>query len=203
MILFWDTETTGLPAWNRPNNDPAQPWIMQLAMLLTEDDGTERASISVIVQPGLGAILDPVAIETHGITAEVAARCGISSLAAVSLWDRFAGMARTLVAHNDSFDVRLMEIAWLRAYGPDKPSLADRHGLRDRFCTMRAATPVVNLPPTEKMLAAGFTKPKPPRLAECVRHFFNEDLVGAHDAMADVRACARVFFHLAGLERAA
>jgi len=46
------------------------------------------------------------------------------------------------------------------------------------------------------MLAAGFTKPKPPKLEECIRHFFNEELDGAHDAMVDVRACRRVYFHL-------
>jgi DNA polymerase-3 subunit epsilon len=67
---------------------------------------------------------------------------------------------------------------------------------------MEAATPVLNLPPTERMIAAGFDKPKPPKLEECIRHFFNEDLEGAHDAMADVIACRRVYFHLAALKSA-
>ena len=35
-----------------------------------------------------------------------------------------------------------------------------------------------------------------PKLEECVRHFFGETLVGAHDALTDVRATARVFYHL-------
>lgn len=58
----------------------------------------------------------------------------------------------------------------------------------------------MNLPPTERMRAAGFNKPKPPKLEECIRHFFNEDLDGAHDAMIDVAACRRVYFHLKTLE---
>ena len=70
------------------------------------------------------------------------------------------------------------------------------------FCTMEAATPIVNLPPTERMVAAGITKPKPPKLEECIRHFFDESLEGAHDALIDVRACSRVFFHLKTLEKA-
>lgn len=53
------------------------------------------------------------------------------------------------------------------------------------------------------MLAAGFTKPKPPKLEECIRHFFDEALEGAHDALVDVRACARVHRHLISLETAA
>jgi len=51
--------------------------------------------------------------------------------------------------------------------------------------------------------AAGINKPKPPKLEECIRHFFGEELDGAHDAMVDVVACRRVFFHLRTLERAA
>jgi DNA polymerase-3 subunit epsilon len=50
------------------------------------------------------------------------------------------------------------------------------------------------------MLAAGFTRAKQAKLSECITHFFNEDLTGAHDALVDVRACARVFFHLKNME---
>jgi DNA polymerase-3 subunit epsilon len=65
---------------------------------------------------------------------------------------------------------------------------------------MEAAAPIVNLPPTERMLAAGFNKPKAPKLEECIHHFFGETLAGAHDALVDVRACARVYFHLQTLK---
>lgn len=54
-----------------------------------------------------------------------------------------------------------------------------------------------------RMLAAGISKPKAPKLAECVKHFFGEDLAGAHDALVDVRACARVFFRLRDLQKKA
>lgn len=67
---------------------------------------------------------------------------------------------------------------------------------------MRQSAPIVNLPPTPKMVAAGFTKPKPPSLTECMRFFFNEDLVGAHGALTDARACARVFHEIRRREAA-
>ena len=50
------------------------------------------------------------------------------------------------------------------------------------------------------MVAAGFNKPKPPKLEECIKHFFNETLEGAHDAMVDLAACSRVYFHLKAME---
>lgn len=43
MILFFDTETTGLPDRYTPLNSDRQPHCVQLAALLMEDDGTERA----------------------------------------------------------------------------------------------------------------------------------------------------------------
>jgi DNA polymerase-3 subunit epsilon len=71
------------------------------------------------------------------------------------------------------------------------------------FCTCNAAKPIVNLPPTERMLAVGFTGPKPPKLEECIKHFFDEQLPGAHDALVDARAAARIYFYLQTLKAVA
>lgn len=194
MIMVWDCETTGLPSRGRTLDDPAQPRLVQLAALLLEPDGTERASLSVIVNPGVP--IPPEAVAVHGIDNALAARAGIPERWAVTLWHQLARRAGLLVAHNIGFDWLLMSMAWARAGGEGAKSCEDRHGARPRFCTMEAAAPVVNLPPTPKMLRAGFTKPKAPKLAECVRHFWDEDHAGAHDALADVRATARLYFRL-------
>jgi DNA polymerase-3 subunit epsilon len=69
-------------------------------------------------------------------------------------------------------------------------------------CTMLKAIDVVKCPPTEKMRRAGRTGFKNPNLAETYRHFFGRDFEGAHDAMADVRACRDVFFELRKLDAA-
>ena len=58
----------------------------------------------------------------------------------------------------------------------------------------------MKMPPTEKMLRSRYRDQfKAPKLAEACRYFFGEDLVGAHDALVDVRACARLYFHLKSL----
>lgn len=197
-IIFFDTETTGLPKDWLPADHAEQPHLVQLACILTEDDGTERASLSIIVKPD--APIPDGAARVHGITDLIADRFGVFNPAAVALWDRLAERADLIVAHNLKFDMAVMDTAWRRVRSERKPTLDLAHGTRGRFCTMEAASPTVNLPPTDRMRAAGFTKPKPPKLEECIRHFFGEELTGAHDALVDVRACARVFFHLRGLE---
>ena len=204
MILFFDTETTGLPDFRAPMDDPIQPHLVQLACLLTDDDGTERASLSLIVNPGVPIPAGASAV--HGITDLIADRAGVFNDTAVAMWHRLAERADLLVAHNIRFDWAIMEAAHARL--SDRPQLNlmkmdTAHANRPRFCTLDAAAPIVNLPPTERMVAAGFNKPKPPKLEECVKHFFGETLEGAHDALVDVRACARVFFHLKQIKEAA
>lgn len=64
-------------------------------------------------------------------------------------------------------------------------------------CTKEMADPVLCLPPTARMIAAGYgDKFKAPSLAECIRFLFEEEMAGAHSALADCRYCARVFFEL-------
>jgi DNA polymerase-3 subunit epsilon len=202
MFLFFDTETTGLPARGFGPADPRQPHLVQLACLLADEDGTERASLSLIVAPPIPIPAEAAAV--HGITDEIARGAGVSQSSAVSIWAQMARRAHTLVAHNIPFDLGLLQSAWFRTRGPTADGTwADLLEGRRQFCTMRAATGPVNLPPTDRMRAAGFNRPKAPKLSECVRHFFDEDLAGAHDALVDVRACARVFFHLRSLEKAA
>ncbi len=197
MILFYDTETTGLVDDRAPPEAAHQPHLVQLACLLTENDGQERAALSMIVKPG-GWVIPKQASDVHGITAEIAERCGVSEAFATAAWCRLMGLSDTMVAHNLKFDWLVMQAAGLRSEQWFKKDRAPKP-----FCTMEAATHIVNLPPTPKMIACGMTKPKPPKLEECIKHFFNEDLSGAHDAMVDVRACARLYFQLQTMKVAA
>lgn len=199
MILFWDTETTGFFDDRLPVDHAAQPYIVQLAAQLCEDDGRPVAGFSLIVDPGIG---DGVSIPeraslVHGITDERAVRLGCSADFALSAFTHLYQRADMVCAHNAKFDKGVTETAISRHYGRVMPLR------KPVFCTMEAASPIINLPPTERMRAAGFNKPKPPKLEECIRHFFGEELDGAHDALVDVIACRRVFFHLKTLERAA
>ena len=58
------------------------------------------------------------------------------------------------------------------------------------ICTMLASMNIVKAIPKRN------GQWKWPKLEECMNHFFNETIEGAHDALVDVRATARVYYHL-------
>ena len=193
MILAFDTETTGLPDFKQPSDAPHQPHLVQLAMVLLDDDLTERASACLVVRPDGWTIPDDIA-KIHGITTEIASAIGVPEKVATDLYVEMQYGTNVLaLAHNVSFDLRIMRIAMLRHHYSKE--WQEARPLKS-YCTMTVATPIVNIPPTEKMVRAGFNKPKAPRLTECMKHFFNEDFTGAHDAMNDVRATLRLYKYL-------
>ena len=195
MILFFVTETTGFLQPGSPLDHSSQPHVVQLAAQLCDDTGAIHASFSLIVDPGV-PIPDRVAA-IHGITNERAALYGVKPATALGMFAHLYDRAELLVAHNIKFDIGILDVAHAR----HRPTA----GLMNKstFCTMERATPVLKLPPTPKMLAAGNNRPKVPKLEECIRHFFDEPLDGAHDAMVDVIACRRVFFRLREIMAAA
>lgn len=188
MILFYDTETTGLPDRFAPLNSEKQPRCVQLAAILTDLSGVEQACLNLVVHPD-GWEIPEAAARVHGITTEKAKKIGIREAVVGAAFHDLMCKADLVVAHNEKFDRQIVRIMFERLgrdWAFDKPA----------YDTMEAAAPIVNLPPTPRMVAAGIDKPKAPKLEECIRHFFNEPLNGAHDALVDVRACARIFFHL-------
>jgi DNA polymerase-3 subunit epsilon len=77
MILGYDTETTGLPLWHDPSDDPRQPHLIQLAMILFDMSGREVSRWSNLVKPGDGAVMAPEAFDAHGISLEQARDEGV------------------------------------------------------------------------------------------------------------------------------
>jgi DNA polymerase-3 subunit epsilon len=200
VILFYDTETTGLPDFNARSNDPKQPHLVQLAMVVCQDDGTEIEVVCVVIRPD-GWQITPEIAAIHGVTHERALADGIPEERATAMFVMYQARCALRVAHNESFDRRIMRIAMTRL-NLERDFIEMIEG-RKSFCTCDGAKPLVNMPPTERMLAKGMTGPKPPKLAECVKHFFGEELSGAHDALIDARACARIYFHMQKMGKAA
>jgi len=191
-IVFFDTETTGLPDKRAGLTASHQPHVIQLAALLTSDDGIERSTFNLLVHPGPDVVIPPEASAVHGISTELVREFGVApKLAAVAL-KVLMRRASLVVAHNLAFDVLLMQILGARCE-------VDIVFPERRFCTMQATTPVLNLPPTAAMRAKGIHKPKSPKLMEAYTHYFSRGFEGAHDALSDVRACRDVFIALGGM----
>jgi len=197
LALFYDTETQKLPLFREPSEHPDQPHIVQLAACLVNlDTRATIASMDVIVRPD-GWTIPAETTAIHGISTERALDVGIPEATAVemllALWAQ-----RTRVAHNESFDARILRIACMR----HAPAFADPWKAGNAECTQLIATPILKLPPTEKMKRAGFLKNKSANLGEAYQHFTGKALENAHSAMADVQACMAVYFAAKELARA-
>ena len=107
---------------------------------------------------------------------------------------------RLRIAHNEQFDARILRIALMRH---ESEASADYWKGGPSDCTARLATPICKIPPTKKMIAAGFNKFKTANLSEAYRHFMGCDFENAHSALADVNACAAVYFSIQDMEKAA
>lgn len=192
LALFYDTETTGLPLFNEPSEDPRQPHLVQLAAAMVDVDSRKTvASMDVIVKPE-GYEIPAEVSKIHGITTEHAAEVGVpEGMAVAMLLDLWASGKRIRVAHNEEFDARIVRIALLRHATPET---AERWKAGAAQCTARLSTPILKLPPTDRMRAAGRFHHKTPNLGEAYRHFTGQELQNAHTALADVQACMAVFF---------
>lgn len=182
MKIFFDTETTGVNG---------KPKIVQLAFILTEDDGTLRASTNLIVRPD-GYEIPAEASRIHGITTEIAQRCGVPLAVAIAVFNNTALTCAQgeIIAHNIQFDIRMIQYAYEVGGWPSRIQ-----GVK-QFCTMEATKDKVRIPPTPKMVSAGIRGYKSPKLSEAYEFAFNKPLENAHDALYDVNACKELYFWL-------
>lgn len=200
ILLAFDTETTGLPLWGDPSEDPRQPHLVALACLhvttKTVAGATTRDEQSSyrIVRPN-GWVIPADVQAIHGISTELAMDEGVPLIDVVGPWIEMMEKGTRRIAFGAPFDVRIMRIAMIQAGYPKEVSntLIDRCPVLD---VQRAATALCNLPPTDKMMAAGRKSAKTPTLAEAIKVLFGEDLPDAHNAMADTYATVRIWDHL-------
>jgi DNA polymerase III epsilon subunit-like protein len=183
MYVVFDTETTGLAQFGKPPTDALQPKLVQLAAVLFNDNDTEIACLSTIVQPE-GWVIPEQAFKVHGITTQRAVEQGISLRTTAELFGEFLDIADTVVAHNVHYDVLVMRhnVSLLGHTG-------DIFEGKTIHCTKNASTNILKI----KKPNGGY---KWPTLTEAHTYFFNADFSGAHSALEDTRACARVYQEL-------
>ncbi|MCH7936632.1 MAG: 3'-5' exonuclease [Proteobacteria bacterium] len=195
MIIIYDTETTGLPLWGEPSEHPDQPRIVQLAALLTDGDGSKQASMDLLIRPD-GFTIPKEATEIHGITTEQASACGVPIVDALTVFFGLWRCADLRIGHGQSFDERMVRIEMKRPGAQGFGLAPDDWKAGQTYCTMNKSKPILELPPTDKMIAAGRRGFKVPKLSEAYEHFIGKAMVDAHDAMGDVIATLAVYLKL-------
>ena len=192
LLIAVDTETTGIPARGEVITSPSYPRLVELAGLLVEvESEREVAMFSFIISPA-GYEVPAESASIHGITHERASAQGVPVAVALSAYLNLRARADELVGHNVTFDLGIIASELHRsARRPSHP------GPSTITCTADLGTPVARLPPTERMIAAGYGGNfKKPNLGELYLHLFGEPFIDAHSALADCRAAVRCLFEM-------
>lgn len=178
QILYFDTETTGLPAQGAKwETDFEQfPRIVQLSWIYGEREENH------IIRPD-GWEIPQEATEVHGITNEYAQEHGEPLADVMGKFLADCSAAKLICGHNIYFDVSVVKSELMRTQSFDK--FADDALFKGkRIDTMR---------PSMKFVDARFSngKLKFPRLEELYAKCFPSETFPAHDAIEDVRAVVR------------
>lgn len=174
MYLIFDTETTA--------KKPTEARIIQLAALGLDDQGNKKAELNILIKPDGWKVSEEIT-EITGITHQDCEDYGVPIRFALSLFYYLIKNSNIIIAHNLNYDYQVVghECSILK-----KPNFLD--GLV-KFCTMHETTNIVKI----RSPRGGY---KWPKLQEAYKFFFKKEFENAHDAMADVKACAEIFFEL-------
>jgi len=183
MYLFFDTETTGLPKnWKAPVTDLSNwPRLVQLAYLFYDKNGNIISKGDYIIKPE-GFTIPTDATRIHGISTERAIQEGKALQPVLLDFQSLINQAEYLVAHNMSFDEKIVGAEFLRNRMQDSTST------KKKICTMQSTTNfcAINGP-------YGF---KWPKLSELHYKLFRMGFEEAHNAAVDINATAKCLWEL-------
>lgn len=182
-ILFFDTETTGVPISYKASYKDIANWprLVQIGYIAYRD-GEEVQSHEFIVVP-TGFEISAEVSKVPGITQETALRDGeplahvLSEFKSAVLW------ADMLVGHNLNFDMNVIGCEYVRM-GGDSPLIEKKV-----YDTMLKAAPLLKLP-------GKYGNYKWPKLQELYQFLFNEPLAQTHTALDDIRQTAKCYFEM-------
>lgn len=184
-ILFFDTETNGLPKDWKASYTEVDNWprVIQLAWIvvsITPELQVQTGPTNVhLVKPD--GWLPGEFAEQHGLTLDRLEREGKPIAEVIELFQSDLVQCQAIGAHNLQFDHR---ITWAEVIRLGK----EPNSGMIKLCTMMKSTGVCKIPGKR-----GF---KWPTLAELHQFLFNKGFDGAHDAASDIEATVNCFGRL-------
>ena len=185
-LLFFDTETTGLPnrmdpACGRTHSANGQPRPVQIGWIITDEKGTVLSRKNLFIRPDDFTMPEAVS-QFNGIYNEDLKEKGLDEHDVLKTFVRDLHDCDMEVGHNVSFDrsvigSRLEELGYTaeRDFLKSQPAMDTMIASKEWFNHIRG---------------------KFPKLTELYRKLFGRDFDGAHDAMADITATMNCFFEL-------
>ncbi len=188
LATFFDTETTALITdWKKPSEGPDQPHMVSLTGILADTETRQAIqTMDVLIKP-IGWTISDEAFAVHGISHERAMDEGILEQEALEEFTALWARCGLRVAHNTTFDNRIIRIAQKRYWDETDPVLSElmRSWKEDKdlyFCTMMQYT---------KKFGG-----KWPKLIEAYERLIGKPMEGTHSSLGDARACMEVYFKL-------
>ncbi len=188
MHLIFDTETTGIPKdFHAPVTDLENwPRLVQLAWIIYDESEKPVEKKNYLVKP-VGFTIPKEASDVHKINTDDAKKNGIALENLIDEFSEALNRSDILAAHNIEYDLHIVGAELLR-----KKREIYRLETIKKVCTMKEST--------DYCAIKKYGKNKWPNLTELHTKLFGKGFDGAHDAYADVEACARCYFELRKLE---
>lgn len=185
VLIFFDTETTGLPSRDRRiRSDPLTwPRLVELGWILTTIDGKVLEELNFLVKPD-GFEIPAAAIEIHGISNDDAEKMGLPITEVINRFYSSARQADLLIAHNLSYDIRIILTELIRI------NQRDLFSSIQGICTMKSSARFCGIP---GRFGKGY---KWPSLAGLYKRLHDQEPGSAHRALDDARTCADCYFEL-------
>ena len=187
MILFLDTETTGLPPESSTPVSDADAWprLVEVAWQTYSANRKQVGRNTLLVRPDGFEIPDD-AVSIHGISMEQARDSGKELKAVLEAFNKGLGEVETIVAHNAWFDIGVLLAEFHRA-GVDTPL-----GELPVICTMRSAA--------DFCARKGTTDGRWPSLSTLHKTLTDREPSRTHRAAADVQTLVSCFWKLVAHE---
>jgi DNA polymerase-3 subunit epsilon len=181
----FDTETSGLFDFKLAADHETQPRMCSFAMAFLNANLEVENHYSALVKPDGWALDDNCeAAQKNGLTQARLMAEGVPVREILDMYNAALNDGLIMVGFNVSFDLKMMRAELRRA------------GLPDRFDTTASVDcmrPLTNICKIKKASGGGF---KWPKLTEAHQFLFGEGFEGAHGALPDTLAAARVFKHM-------
>lgn len=192
MLIFIDTETTGLPKKRQDALLEPGVWpdIVSIAWIVTTDDGIILRSLYTMICPD-GWVIPADSTRIHKITHETAQEHGLMLKDVVGdiLYEELKKTS-CVVAHNLNFDKNVIINAFRWRLNMDINDLFKRG-----FCTMEEGRVITKLPGIN-----GKEVYRCPKLSVLYSHLFGKDPeVEIHNAMNDAILCMKIYFKVKNL----
>lgn len=184
-VLVFDTETSGLIP--KKYESPECPYILQLACILVDTDGSKVNkidSINEIINAPINKLDDKV-MEITGLTIEKV-KSGVDIVPLLNKFKNMLENSDVMVAHNLDFDLKMIKIEFER-------NNIELNTPGSSYCTMKNSTQICSI---ERENSFGKYL-KWPTLEELHKHLFpGLDVKNLHDAYVDSILCLRCYLML-------